>query len=97
MFSFQRQCETIDDAVEYDYQKIDFASFEVALPSQDLQQLANAIEMLGFIDETQENVVDLFSYEGAQSEKFPVNTMKHRFQEVTFARIFRVEEFQQLK
>lgn len=53
--------------------------------------------MFGFVDETQENVVDLFSYEGAEAQEFSVNTMKHSFQKVTFTRIFRVEQFQQLK
>lgn len=53
--------------------------------------------MFGFVDETQENIVDLFSYEGAQSQEFTVDTMEHSFKKVTFARIFRVEELQQLK
>lgn len=53
--------------------------------------------MFGFVDEAQENVVDLFSYEGAEAQEFSVNTMKHSFQKVTFARIFRIEQFQQLK
>jgi len=66
-------------------------------PSQDLQQLANTIKVLGFVNETQENVVDLFSYEGAQSQEFSVDTMKHSFEEVTFAWIFRVKQLQQLK
>lgn len=53
--------------------------------------------MFGFVDETQENVVDLFSYEGAEPQEFSVYTMKHSFQKVAFTRIFRVEQFQQLK
>lgn len=53
--------------------------------------------MFGFVDETQENIVDLFSYEGAQSQEFTVDTMEHSFKKVTFARIFRVEELQQLQ
>lgn len=53
--------------------------------------------MLGFVDETQENIVDLFSYKGAKSQKFTVDTMKHSFEKVTFARIFRVKELQQLQ
>lgn len=53
--------------------------------------------MFGFVYETQENVVDLFSYEGAEAQEFSVYTMKHSFQKVTFTRIFRVEQFQQLQ
>lgn len=52
--------------------------------------------MFGLVDEAQENVVDLFSYEGAKSQEFSVYTMKHSFKKVTFARVFGVEEFQQL-
>lgn len=66
------------------------------LPSQDLQQFTNTVEMFGFVDETQENIVDLFSYEGAQSQELPVDTMEHSFKEVTFTWIFRVEKLQQL-
>lgn len=66
-------------------------------PSQDLQQFTNTVEMFGFVDETQENIVDLFSYEGAQSQEFTVDTMKHSFKKVTFAWIFRVKELQQLQ
>lgn len=67
------------------------------LPSQNLQQFTNPVEMFSFVDETQENIVDLFSNEGAKSQEFTVNTMKHSFKKVTFARIFRIKELQQLK
>jgi hypothetical protein len=66
-------------------------------PSQDLQQFTYTVEVFGFVNETQENIVDLFSNEGAQSQEFSVDTMKHSFEKVTFARIFRVKELQQLK
>jgi hypothetical protein len=65
-------------------------------PSQDLQQFADTVEVFSFVDEAQENIVDLFSNEGAQSQEFSVDTMKHSFEKVTFARIFRVKELQQL-
>jgi hypothetical protein len=66
-------------------------------PPQDLQQFTDAVKVLGLVDEAQENIVDLFSNEGAQSQEFSVDTMKHSFEKVTFARIFRVEELQQLE
>lgn len=71
-------------------------TLKVKLPSQDLQQFTDTIEVFSFVDEAQENIVDLFSYEGAQSQEFSVDTMKHSFEKVTFARIFRVKELQQL-
>lgn len=37
------------------------------LPSQNLQQFTNTVEVFRFINEAQENVIDLFSYEGAKS------------------------------
>lgn len=43
------------------------------------------------------HVVDLFSDERAQSEKLAVNAMQHRLEEVTLARILRVEQFEQLE
>lgn len=53
--------------------------------------------MFSFVNETQENIVDLFSNEGAQSQEFSIDAMKHSFKKVTFTRIFRVEKLQQLK
>lgn len=50
--------------------------------------------MFSFVDEAQENIVDLFSYEGAQSQEFSVNTVKHSFKKVTFSWIFRVKKLQ---
>jgi len=49
-----------------------------------------------FINETQKDVVDLFPYEGAQSQEFPVDAVENRFQEVAFAWIFRVKKLQEL-
>lgn len=53
--------------------------------------------MFGFVNETQENIVDLFSNEGAQSQELSVDAMEHGFQKVAFARVFRVEKLEQLQ
>lgn len=53
--------------------------------------------MLRFIDETQEYIVDLFAYEGAQSQELSIDAVQDRFQKVTFTWIFWIEQLEQLQ
>lgn len=82
MFCFQWQREAINDTVknrkETQRKEKTMLSNRVmslcesikhipVLPSQNLQQFTNTVEVFRFINEAQENVIDLFSYEGAKS------------------------------
>lgn len=44
-----------------------------------------------------ENIVDLLANEGTQPQELPVDAVQHRLQEVTLARILRVEQVEQLQ
>ena len=48
------------------------------------------------VDEAVENVVDLFSNEGSETQELPINPMKCRLQKISFPRILRIEELQEL-
>jgi len=61
--------------------------------SKDLQKFRNAIESFGLVDELKENVVDRSPNERTEVEEFAINSMQGGLQEVTLARIFRVEQF----
>lgn len=65
--------------------------------AQDLQQLRNAIMMLRLVDKAVKHVVDLFPDKGAQAQELSINPMQHRLQEVPFARVFRIEQVQQVQ
>ena len=43
--------------------------------AENLEQLGNTIEFLYFVDEPQENIIDLLAYEGSQAEKFSIDAM----------------------
>lgn len=45
----------------------------------------------------EKNVIDLFTYKRAKPQKFAINTVQDRFQKITFARVLRIEQFQQLQ
>ena len=61
-----------------------------------LQQLSNAVESFGFVDELEEHVVDRPPYVGSEVQKLAVNPVQSRFEEISFAGILRVEQLQQL-
>lgn len=44
-------------------------------PSKDFKQFTNSIEMFGFINKLQENVVDLFPNKSSQTEKLSIDSM----------------------
>lgn len=48
--------------------------------------------MFGLVDESQEYIIDLFPYEGAQAQELAVDAVQHRLQEVALARVFRIEQ-----
>lgn len=48
--------------------------------------------MFGLVDEPQEDVVDLFPYEGTQAQELAVDAVQHRLQEVALPRVFRVKQ-----
>jgi len=66
------------------------------IPAKDFQKLTDSIEVLRLVNESQEYVVDLFSYKSPQSQKFSIYAMQHRLQKVPLPGILRVEKFQQL-
>jgi len=66
------------------------------IPAKNFQKLTDSIEVLRLVNESQEYVVDLFSYKSPQSQKFSVYAMQHRLQKVPLPGILRVEKFQQL-
>lgn len=45
----------------------------------------------------EEKVIDLLSDEGSKSEKLSVYSVEHRLQEVSLARVFRIEELEKLE
>lgn len=65
MFRLQWQSKAVNYAVK---KRFDFSQEKIKrfyafpLPAKNLEQFANAIEMLRLIDEFQEYVIDLFSY-----------------------------------
>lgn len=81
MFCFQWQREAINDTVKIEGKRSEKEKTKLSnqvmslceqnhipvLPSQNLQQFTNTVEVFRFINEAQENVIDLFSYEGAKS------------------------------
>lgn len=52
---------------------------------------------MSFCDLPEKDMIDLFTYEGAKTQKFAVNTVQDRFEKIAFARILRIEQFQQLQ
>lgn len=62
--------------------------------AENLEQLGHAVELLDLVDETQEDVVDLFANEGAQAEKLAVDAVQDGFEQVAFARVLAVEELE---
>lgn len=64
--------------------------------AKDLEQLRNAVESLGLVDELKEDVVDGSSDEGAEIEEFAVDSVECGFQKVSFSGIFRIEKFEKL-
>lgn len=50
---------------------------DCALPAQNFQQLADPIEVFGFINKAQKYVIDLFTYESPKPQEFSINTMQH--------------------
>ncbi len=65
--------------------------------AQDLQQLGNAVEPLGFVGELEEDVVDGTTDEGPEVEEFAIYAMQGRLQKVPFPRILGIEQLEELK
>ena len=61
-------------------------------PAQDLEQLADAVEVLRLVDEAQKEVVDLFADERSPAEELPVDPVQHRFEKVALPRVFAVKQ-----
>lgn len=53
--------------------------------------------MFGFVDESVENIINLFPDVGSEVKEFPVDSVKRRLQKVSFSGVLRVEEVEQLK
>ena len=65
--------------------------------SQYFQELCNAIMTFSLVDELEEYVIYRTANEGSEVEKFAVNAMKGGFEEITFSRVLRVEEFEKVE
>ena len=52
---------------------------------------------LRFVDEVEEDIIDRSSDERAEVEEFAVNAVQGRLEEITLARVFRVEEFEEVE
>ena len=61
-----------------------------------LKEFRYTVMSFCFVDEPVKQVVHLSSNESAQVEKLPVDAVQNGFQEVSFARILRVEQIQKL-
>ena len=77
-------------------EQIQYSSFPVQEriyePSKDLEQLGNAVEVFGFVNEFQKYMVDLFSDESAEAKKFPVDAMEHSLEKIPLSWVLAVEE-----
>ena len=64
--------------------------------AHDLEQLREAVVVLGLVDERVEHVVDALPDEGAQRQELAVQTMQHRLQEIALTRVLAIKQVQQL-
>lgn len=64
--------------------------------SQNFKQFGDAIEAFCLVHKLEENVVNRASDVRSKVEKFAIDAMERGLQEITFTRIFGVEEFQKL-
>ena len=62
--------------------------------SENLQELGDPVESLRLIDELEEDIVDGASDVRSEIQEFPVDPVQRCLEEIPFAWIFRVEEFQ---
>lgn len=53
--------------------------------------------MLGLVDKSIEDVIDLLAYVGPEPEELAVDPVQGRLEEVPLPRVFRVEEIEQLQ
>ena len=65
--------------------------------AQNLEELCNAVEALRLVYKLEEDVVNGTADIRSQIEEFAVDAVQGGLQEVPFARIFRVKQFEQLQ
>lgn len=66
-------------------------------PSENLEQLCDAIVALRLVDEAVEDVVDLLANVRPKAEKFAVDAVQGGLQELTFARVLAVKQLEELQ
>ena len=64
--------------------------------TENFQQLGDTIMPFSLVYELEEDIVDRSSNEGSEIKEFTVDPMKGGFEEVSLARVFAVEEVQEL-
>jgi hypothetical protein len=79
MFRFVN--ESIEDENENSNKRVDFFT-------------ATLLNQFNKNNSPVENIVNLFSYESPKSQELSVDAMKYGLEEITFTRIFRIEQIQ---
>ena len=63
---------------------------------QNFEKLGDSVESLSLVCKMEEDVVDGTTDVRSEVEEFAVDTVKRGLEEVSFSRVFRVEELEQL-
>jgi hypothetical protein len=64
--------------------------------TQDLQELGNTVESLGFVGELEKDIIDGPANVRSEIQEFAVDAMEGGLEEVSLAGVFRVKKFQEL-
>lgn len=59
--------------------------------TENFKKFSDAVKAFGLVDELEEDVVDRATNVRAEVEKFAINAMQRRLQEVTFSWVFGVK------
>ena len=66
-------------------------------PAENLEQLGDAVVVLGLVDKPVEDIVDLLPNVRPQPKELAVDAVQRRLEKVTLSRVLRVEEVEQLQ
>jgi hypothetical protein len=98
VFWFQWQGKPIDNTTKRHFELVLRPPFSciMHLPSEDFQELGNAVKLFRFIDELEENMIDGFPNKRPQTQELAINAMQRSLEKVPFPRIFTIKQFQEL-
>lgn len=65
--------------------------------SKNLQKFGDSIVSLRLIDELEEHIIDATPNRSAQLEEFAVDSVECRLEEISLARVFGIEELEQVQ